>query len=167
MSKINHMPNPDNYPSDLRTRMGTRVTARPLIVFLLLAVVAACSGDELTRPPALSKPGPVFLPVDEAFRMTVSAADGVLEIVWQIEEGYYLYRHQLGVDLSAAHAPAEIPRGEPKHDEYFGDVEVYEQELTVRVPLKADVSGSRLEVRYQGCALAGLCYPPQKRQVVL
>jgi thiol:disulfide interchange protein DsbD len=59
----------------------------------------------------------------------------------------------------------QIPEGIHKEDEYFGEVEVYYDALMVDVP----VTGAEKEtfiVEYQGCAEAGICYPPQKRQYI-
>lgn len=132
-----------------------------LLLVLLLAFPAA--GDLLVStgaPPGLHDG--TFLPVEQAFRPEVLLDAGVVVVRWHIEPGYYLYRHQLGFALNLPHGEPEIPAGEPRHDEYFGDVEVYFDELVVSVPLElADAVPARLSLRYQGCAVAGLCYPPQ------
>ncbi len=76
-------------------------------------------------------------------------------------QGYYLYRHRISVP---GLAEAGIPAGLPKHDEIFGDVEVFYKELNLIVP-KDQIEGDEIVINYQGCADAGLCYPPQKRTV--
>lgn len=116
-----------------------------------------------------------FLPVDEAFRVRAEAiqepASGV-RVVWDIAEDYYLYRHALDFELVETEAGPlahpRIPDGKPYHDEFFGDVETYHDTLSVVVPLKAapaEPIEALLEVRYQGCAEAGICYPPQARRI--
>lgn len=114
-----------------------------------------------------------FLPVDEAF-VLAAAADGGSQVVldWQVAPGYYLYRHRVaarnatpGFSLGAL----AIPPGKKKTDEFFGDVEVYYDSLRVTVPVVRPADGASLElaVSYQGCADAGLCYPPVTRTVAV
>ncbi len=104
-----------------------------------------------------------FLPVDEAFRLSTQRLEGdKVSLYWQIAEGYYLYRHRLKVEQADQSIELTIPTGIAKHDEYFGDVEIYYDSLSVQVPLEG-TTPLTIEVSYQGCAEAGLCYPPQKR----
>lgn len=111
-----------------------------------------------------------FLPVDEAFQATAwiensSLADdtGTLFIHWQIAPDYYLYKHRLKFTQlhSGNSVEALIPAGEAKHDEYFGDVEVYYHQLAISLPTSALDEENVIKVGFQGCADAGLCYPPQ------
>ena len=116
-----------------------------------------------------------FLPVDEAFQLELvdlmSAADpAVITARWRMAPGYYLYRHQFSFQASAAGlvAAPRILAGLQKTDEFFGDVEVYYDQVEVALPLAATdepswPQGATLTVGYQGCADAGLCYPPEKK----
>jgi len=106
-----------------------------------------------------------FLPVDQAFQLSATRQNGTITFFWQIAPDYYLYRHQLQfekVDTLAEISP-EIPAGKAKHDEYFGDVEVYYGDLAITLPAMAADESSSVRISYQGCADAGLCYPPQHR----
>ena len=116
--------------------------------------------------------GDDFLPVDEAFRFD-AVADGPdrVRLNWEIADGYYLYRSRLKAATPSDRAQLgtlELPTGQTKSDEYFGRQEVYHHELVARVPV-ARSAGSGLElplqVTYQGCADAGLCYPPVTKTV--
>src|SRR5690606_25246095 len=63
-----------------------------------------------------------------------------------------------------------LPKGKPKHDEYFGDTEVYYEvvEATLPIARAAGSSGTlNLNVTYQGCAEGGLCYNPITKAVAL
>lgn len=105
-----------------------------------------------------------ILPVDEAFKQTVVASDGMAAVTFDIAEGYYLYRHAfkfkgVGVNFS----DPEIPQGKKKTDEFFGEVETYRDKVSINVPYQQANVGAQLEVKFQGCADAGICYPPQKR----
>ncbi|KPK59949.1 MAG: hypothetical protein AMJ59_08775 [Gammaproteobacteria bacterium SG8_31] len=116
--------------------------------------------------------GEEFLPPDQAFRFTAEVVNrDWVEVNWQIADGYYLYRHSLGFTaLGEGQSVGEpvIPDGKRKQDEFFGEVEVYYGELSVRLPVSvADGGGLDLEARYQGCAEDGICYPPMARQVNL
>ncbi|ABC29107.1 Thiol:disulfide interchange protein [Hahella chejuensis KCTC 2396] len=109
---------------------------------------------------------PEFLPVEEAYRFTSSVEGDELVLHWAIADGYYLYKDRTSVTTDAEGVAqgrwTYSSPGEEKEDPYFGMVYVYHDELTIRVPVAAE-EGAEVEfkVRYQGCAEAGLCYPPQ------
>jgi len=113
-----------------------------------------------------------FLPADEAFRLIAQpiSRDWV-EVDWQIADGYYLYRHRLQFEATGAGqtvGEALIPDGKEEHDEFFGDVEIYYDSLTVRLPVSAKGGDPlQLKVGYQGCAEDGICYPPTTKIVSL
>ena len=80
--------------------------------------------------------------------------------------GYYLYRDRLSFKVTSGKAgPPHLPDGEKKEDPYFGKVEVYRDELLVDLPVVEAGDSVTIQVGYQGCADAGYCYPPQKRQL--
>lgn len=106
-----------------------------------------------------------FLPPEKAFRLTATAlGNDQVQLDWVIAPGYYLYRDRIKIaDDSGRIGTAQFPEGQTKQDEYFGKQVVYHQELKVAVPLLKPTSGATslpLHVTYQGCAEAGLCYPP-------
>jgi thiol:disulfide interchange protein DsbD len=106
-----------------------------------------------------------FLPVDQAFSLQVERLDtGAAVLSWDIAPGYYLYQERLRfVGLAAGSEPL-LPSGQPYHDDYFGDSQIYRGSLEVVIP---DANVGTLELGWQGCADAGLCYPPQMRTVDL
>ncbi len=107
------------------------------------------------------------LPADQAFSPSVTqSGPHMLVVSWHIADGYYLYWHALKFRLahggSARLGTPQIPPGNRSRDAYFGAVETYRQRLQVTVPIiGSPPPGARLVVDYQGCADAGLCYPPQ------
>ncbi len=108
-----------------------------------------------------------FLPPEQAFRLTVTKeGDDLVRLNWKISEGYYLYRKQLKVEGEPVGSVqrVESPAGTLKTDEFFGETEVYHDSLDVLI--KAP-DAQALNVSWQGCADAGLCYPPQTRRVEL
>ena len=118
--------------------------------------------------------GDDFLPPDEAFRFD-AFPDGPdhVKLVWQIAEGYYLYRARVKVATTSEQAQLgalEMPTGETKSDEYFGKQEIYHHELVAGVPVARSSAAEialPLKVTYQGCATAGLCYPPITKEITL
>jgi len=118
--------------------------------------------------------GDDFLPPDQAFRFDALAeGSDRVRLNWEIAEGYYLYRARIKVrtpSTSAQLGTPQFPAGQVKTDEYFGKQEVYHHELRVSVPVARSSAGQLdlpLEVTYQGCADAGLCYPPQTKTLVV
>jgi thiol:disulfide interchange protein DsbD len=110
-----------------------------------------------------------LLPAEEAFVLSTEMRDGSIHANWFIADQYYLYKHQFkftaltdGVVLGEPH----IPAGKAKTDAVFGDVEVYYHSVDIQIPvLKAPDGPFEIELRNQGCAEIGLCYPPQKHQL--
>ncbi len=115
-----------------------------------------------------------FLPMEEAFRISAFAtAPDRIEVVYQVQPGYYLYRSRMGFKVPEGQPLAlgnpDFPAGYIKKDEEYlglGDQEVFLKDLSVNLPVSR---GSRdaltvpLEVAFQGCAEAGLCYPPSTK----
>ena len=111
-----------------------------------------------------------FLPVRQAFQLSLSdTTPESIKLQFVATEGYYLYRHRFQFRTEPADiglGAAQLPDGEKKHDEYFGDVEVYHGILDVNLPRKAgDTRPFTLVVTYQGCADKGLCYPPETERL--
>ena len=106
-----------------------------------------------------------FLPVDDAFQLTVERQGDELHLNWQIADDYYLYRnqHRLNPRGGAEVGPAQLsPGAVEKYDVTFDErLAVYYQRMSAVYPVLND--SGQVEVIYQGCADAGLCYPPQKR----
>ncbi|MFZ3409768.1 protein-disulfide reductase DsbD [Vibrio chagasii] len=107
-----------------------------------------------------------FVPVDQAFPFNYYQQDGKVLLDWQVKEGYYLYQHSLSFSgQNLAIGNVELEDGKPHQDEFFGEVSVYTQPLFVQVPLQSYQDSSQLIVKYQGCAEAGFCYPPETRVI--
>ncbi|GAA3918193.1 protein-disulfide reductase DsbD [Litoribacillus peritrichatus] len=108
---------------------------------------------------------PEFLPVDKAFVFESEVVGDSLLLRWKITEGYYLYLDRFSVkDATGNKLEYETVEGnsKTKDDPAFGLVEVFYQEWAVKT--KPGAEGD-LTVRYQGCADAGLCYPPTIKKV--
>ena len=116
--------------------------------------------------------GPKLLEPERAFAFSVQALDEkTVEARFAIANGYYLYREKLHFSVepaSLAGLPV-LPPGKIKDDEFFGKVETYRGQLAVKLALQQPAPGSKVVVRAesQGCADAGVCYPPQVQNVTV
>lgn len=103
-----------------------------------------------------------FLPPDQAFVLTMARGEGDHFIAqWRIADGYYMYRDKTALAVDGAPVALDRPRGEMINDPNFGDTEIYRHQAAVHFRTQAGAG----ELTYQGCADAGLCYPPITRQV--
>lgn len=107
-----------------------------------------------------------LLPPEEAFAAQVARDASELLLQFHIADGYYLYRHRFEFQVFPADKNAapdvlrvDLPAGKRKNDEFFGEVEIYRQSLNLRAALPPNAA--KIEARWQGCADAGVCYPPQ------
>ena len=131
-------------------------------------LMAGKSAPTLTLAPSTGQSE--FLPVDEAFRVYVEPRDGnTADLLFQVTPGHYLYKDKISASADsdvARTGQLDLPAGEMKVDDYFGEMEVYHDDVEARIPIaRATPEAMDLEVTvgYQGCADAGLCYPPQRR----
>ncbi|MFY9996876.1 MAG: protein-disulfide reductase DsbD [Leclercia sp.] len=109
-----------------------------------------------------------FTPADQAFVFDFQQNQHELNLNWQVKEGYYLYRKQISITPAQAQVgDPQLPKGEWHEDEFYGKSEIYRGQLTVPVTLQQAAKGATLTVTYQGCADAGLCYPPETKIVPL
>jgi len=108
-----------------------------------------------------------FVPVDQAYAVTVVVESEQLLFNWTIRDGYYLYRDRFkfkSVDTNAVLANPEFASGTVKWDDYFEtELEVYYRQTSVKVPFATESTRLKLEIESQGCADAGLCYPPYRQ----
>jgi thiol:disulfide interchange protein len=110
-----------------------------------------------------------FLPPEVAFRVAAHIDGRVVKIRWLIADGYYLYRSKMQVRAESPDlvlSAAQFPPGTTKSDPYLGTQAVFLQDVEATVPfVRADFGAHPMQIKvtYQGCAQAGLCYPPITR----
>ncbi|ALR75099.1 protein-disulfide reductase DsbD [[Enterobacter] lignolyticus] len=135
---------------------------RIITLILLLCSTSAFAG--LFDAPGRSN----FVPADRAFAFDFKQNDHSINLNWQIQDGYYLYRKQIKITPAQATLSAlQLPDGQTHEDEFFGKSEVYRKQLTLPLNIEQAGKGATLTVTYQGCAEAGLCYPPETKVVPL
>ncbi|MBP6683209.1 MAG: disulfide bond formation protein DsbD, partial [Halioglobus sp.] len=144
---------------------------RALLAGLLLLaaglVHAQLGGTVAPGPFGAAAAAPKFLPVEEAYQANIEVReDNSLRIHWQIAATYYLYQHGFKFALADAQGDiplaVELPAGLEREDEYFGKVEVYYDVAGILLVPERIPEVATLSLESQGCADAGLCYPPRK-----
>ncbi|KPZ12894.1 protein-disulfide reductase DsbD [Pseudomonas syringae group genomosp. 3] len=145
------------------------------LMLLILALPASAAGLLDSRPSPTLGGGTLdnskdFLPVRQAFQLSlIETTPESIKLRLVATDGYYLYRHRFQFRTEPADiglGQAQLPKGEQKHDEYFGDVEVYHGILDIDLPRKpGEQRPFTLLVTYQGCADKGLCYPPETERL--
>ena len=132
----------------------------------LFAVDVAAAAAQSAAPSSL-------LPPERAFRFSARAlAPDAIEARFHIADGYYLYRDKMRFRIepaSAGTATAALPAGKVKDDEFFGRVETYRGDVIVPLAVRDARSGERVAIvaESQGCADAGVCYPPTVQRVTI
>lgn len=111
-----------------------------------------------------------ILEPDDAFKFSASVVDGeTIKLKWDITPKYYLYRNKFAFSLESDNTSISkyvLPQGEEKVDEFFGEIQVFHDQMEAIVPLirtTTEATEITVKVTYQGCAEAGVCYPPIKK----
>jgi thiol:disulfide interchange protein DsbD len=138
----------------------------PLAGALAIALVtlALCSGAVAAEPKLLEP--------ERAFALSAQALDEkTVEVRFVIASGYYLYREKMkfAVEPALLESTPPLPPGTLKDDPFFGAVETYRGRFALRLPLAGAEPGLKVTVKAesQGCADAGVCYPPQVQSVTV
>ena len=104
-----------------------------------------------------------LLPPEQAFAAQAQRQNKAVVVTLTVADGYYVYRDR----IQASTAPADLtgkpvlPEGHIKNDPYFGEQVIYTGTNRITLPLTDPSTGSFvLSFRLQGCAKAGVCYPP-------
>lgn len=149
--------------SRLLALTGTLKYPVACILTLLLVAIA---------PPSLAKNS--FLPVNDAFRLTLAKSDSQIQAHWAIAPGYYLYQSRMSLVSEGGSVKLDQVRfplpPQEKQDPYFGKQLVFHDKAEIQTSyvLQSDANPPPIiTISYQGCAEAGLCYPPQTRNVSL
>ncbi|MDD1622045.1 MAG: protein-disulfide reductase DsbD [Methylococcaceae bacterium] len=131
------------------------------VLFGVSATTWAIAPEQLLQP-------------DEAFQFNAELKDADnLLLTWNIADGYYLYRQKFKfVSLSPDIKIGEpvLPEGLTKQDKHFGTVKVYRTHLEAELPIRRQLTTPKklvLEVTFQGCADAGVCYMPIQKVISL
>jgi len=106
-----------------------------------------------------------FLSPDEAFQVTAVLEDGVIKTNITMADKIHAYDDSLKYKIISP-KQVELTINKPKAHDFDGDM-VYEGELKIDIPvadIEAQVAGDyTLEIEFQGCSDAGICYQPIKK----
>ena len=135
-------------------------TARLGAFLIVVGLVAVGFASPLRAAEDILKP-------EEAYKYEVSSDANEITVRWRIEPGHYLYKKRMGyasLTDTVEFGEVILPDGLPHFDEFFGQMDIYRDAAIVRIPIAKRAPGAasvELEIRSQGCADIGLCYPPQ------
>ncbi|PQV45323.1 protein-disulfide reductase DsbD [Paraburkholderia sp. BL21I4N1] len=140
---------------DRRARVALRT------LFLLLASLVLAQFGTLARA------ADDFLDPALAFKFSATEKPSEVDVTYKIADGYYMYRERFAFATrngTTTIGEPQLPAGHVKFDQTFNkNVETYRNELTIRIPIKQATGPFDLAVTSQGCADAGICYPPMER----
>ena len=144
---------------------------RSILAGLLILFSSACfplSFDAADRSLLGMDAEPDFLPVEQAYQLEVEILDEQrVRLYWQIAQDYYLYQHRFAFtledDQGSIDLQSNMPEGLSHIDEYFGEVQIYYNSADITLDLQRSAQRATLTATSQGCADAGLCYPPYKQ----
>ncbi len=167
--KICYPPHVEQLDLPLPTDTGADTTTAPVTGNPLGAALSKLGGN---RGGTGTNQAP--LPAEQAFRFEALAQKPhELLLRWTLPKGYYLYRDQTTLTVKEATGLSlkpDWPAGTAHHDEHFGDVTVYFDQVELPVAIEGDLAGRTqltLEASFQGCQDGGLCYPLMTRSVVV
>ncbi|QOL50444.1 protein-disulfide reductase DsbD [Massilia litorea] len=135
----------------------TRLLAALTLLFVSLVLLAAPGRAEDFLDPAV------------AFKFSARMeGERTAVVTYDIAPGYYMYRERFTFTATGAKLGGpQIPPGKVKYDQTFEkNVETYHGSVTIRIPVESG-SAFTLNATSQGCADAGLCYPPQEHSARL
>ncbi|HCV19510.1 MAG TPA: protein-disulfide reductase DsbD [Alteromonas sp.] len=145
----------------------SRLAVITLTFFALLFTTVASAQLSDNNMDDLFSDEPSFLPVEEAFVFDFSQKDSLV-IRFDIADGYYLYKKQFKVSTKNATLGEPVfPPAEQIEDEFFGISDVFYNTVSFSYPITETVQDGVVKLRYQGCASAGLCYPPTTKVIYL
>ncbi|WP_100090872.1 protein-disulfide reductase DsbD [Snodgrassella alvi] len=137
------------------------------LLFLLLVLLfglnqTAFAADDNGKP----------LSPEQAFVPQLVVHDQDVRVHFVIAKGYYLYQNKIQVSTKPEglfDAAQFVQSGTQKHDEFFGTQQVYYNHADVlwRYSAGAQTVPYQLTLSYQGCAEAGICYPPVENTLTI
>lgn len=140
-----------------------RLSLYPVIAAFFLLLLNLTPAQASILDEIVGNDEPQFLPVDQAFPLTTETEGNRLNVRFDTADGYYLYKSRLYIKQGDNKLFPDYysQQGKEKQDEAFGLVTAFYHELEVSFDLTGLQEGA-YKLNHQGCADAGLCYPPQR-----
>lgn len=138
----------------------------PMLLRWLIWCCVFGMGAAQAAEPELLEPEKAFV-----FSTRIVGPDTV-EVRYVIAKGYYMYRDKFRFTLEPAllaESGPQLPPGKVTKDEFFGETQVYRDEVRITLPLRdgAAVDRALLTAVSQGCADIGVCYVPVEQKAEL
>lgn len=146
--------------------MNLKLISFTAFILILQSSITAQAGNLLSLFNNNATSTPQFLPADDAFSFSHIQQADKLNVFWQIADGYYLYKSKVRITIGDTQYTApDLPAGIEYQDEYFGEVKIIKNQLVLSIPIQDIASTANIQIQYQGCAAAGLCYPPMTQSI--
>lgn len=153
--------------------MNVSVPHRRLSIRVVLTAVFGLWTALSIVAPATVRAAGDLLDGKRAFPLQAEFDGKAVVVRYNVADGYYLYRSKLRFALDSPGVrlgKPVLPKGAVTEDEFFGRVEIYRGEVEIRLPLAKGAPPPEsvvLQATSQGCADAGVCYPPREDRVTL
>ncbi len=115
-----------------------------------------------------------FLSVDKAFTVVPMQNGNTLTLSLEITPQYYLYKDKFSLRLPAGITASPFVFSQTPHsidDPNFGKVPIFDQNQVMATATLTNTTAKAVVdnavLTWQGCAKAGLCYPPQRQNMQL
>lgn len=148
----------------MRRSFGT-LTSLVLATGVSLSVATPAMANDLSALFGQGQTQPKFLPVHQAFSPKISSDGKQISVRFSVTPKHYIYRDKLALRLPEGVTASEWAFDQSPtwvDDPTFGKVAVFERDFTATATLSSDVPvNAAANLRWQGCAKAGLCYPPE------
>ena len=150
------------------------VVSLSVLATLCLPVSAQAEGLSDLFSTASNSQKSKFLPVEQAFQVTADTASAkakaTLTINFDITPGHYVYKDKVKLSLpdGVSATPLSFNQSvQSVDDPQFGRVAVFDQRSVIATTTLTNTSAAAVDnapvtITWQGCAKAGLCYPPEK-----
>ncbi len=139
---------------------------KKLILALFLLTVSVLNSG-MTQASGLSNlfgQQPQFLPEQQAFIFSFEQKNELVIARWQISDGYYLYKDKFKLSSNNGKiSDITFPKGVMHDDDYYGPQEVFYRQVEITFKVSPNTMQHDITLNYQGCADAGLCYPPNSK----
>ncbi len=133
------------------------------MLFLLSSLLLTAPQQAFPEPP----------PANAVFKLAIKTLDpNTFLLEWQIKPEYFLYRDRLQLTQEKADffelAPLKLPGSKTKIDGLGQTIHIYRDKLRLPVSIIGLHPGEGiLNLKYQGCADDGFCYPPEFTSIKL
>ncbi|MCL6270571.1 protein-disulfide reductase DsbD [Sansalvadorimonas sp. 2012CJ34-2] len=157
--------------SRISSNSAPKIISPAHILLLFLLLLGSFAQASITSLLSGNEAEPDFLPVEEAFQVSGELDNDQITIRFAVTPGHYLYRHMFGFEAanpsSTQLGEPSFPQGVTKYDKFLKrELEIFPSDIEVAIPIITEDEFPEIRVKFQGCAEAGLCYPPTTQTII-